>query len=86
MTADHMVKQTTMNYPEEERVKLKTEMIKNRPVEDFLQLAKNPGFASLMLKMRDKTDPNRIFTDHICRINRWGTRKVKLVAVSGRIT
>lgn len=65
-------------------MRLKTEAIMNRAVEDYLQLGRHPGFASIMAKTKDYTDSNRIFTDHVCRINRWGTRKVKLVAVTGR--
>lgn len=82
---DDLVKKSAFYHPDEERVKLKQEAIKSRPVEDFLQLAKSPGFASLMIKMKDYTDPNSLYTDHICRINRHGTRKVKLIAVTGTL-
>ena len=85
MTLDDIVKKSTLNHPEEDRVKLKQEAIKNRPVEDFLQLARNRHFANIMDKMKDYTDPSCIYTDHVCRINRWGTRKVKLIAVTGNI-
>lgn len=54
-------------------------------MDDYLQLSKHPGFTQLLLQTKDNTHPNSIFSDHICRVNKWGTRKVKLIAITGRL-
>ena len=67
----------------DEEIKLKDNISQQNTVDDYLQLAKHPGFARLLLSTKDNTQPNSIFSDHICRVNRHGTRKVKMIAITG---